>query len=70
MNGYAMRVHRVLRTADWRTRDLAVADVQRMLEIIDEVEHSDLDSYRADVLLEELYGIQARIVIADAALKP
>jgi hypothetical protein len=49
--------------------DAAITDIQRALEIIDEISDQQLTTKRALELLEELSMVEARIVIADARAK-
>jgi polyhydroxyalkanoate synthesis regulator phasin len=56
----------LLRAMSTNPTDACLADIQRAIAIIDEMVDGELTAERAREMLEELSGIQARVVIEDA----
>jgi hypothetical protein len=56
----------LLRAMSTNPTDTCLADIQRAIAIIDEMCEGELTPERAREMLEDLAGIQARVVIDDA----
>jgi hypothetical protein len=56
----------LLRAMSTSPTDTCLRDIQRAISIIDEMVDRELTPDRAREMLEELAGIQARVVIEDA----
>jgi polyhydroxyalkanoate synthesis regulator phasin len=59
----------LLRTMSTNPTDTCLRDIQRAIAIIDEMVDGELTPDRAREMLEELAGIQARVVIHDVMSK-